>query len=190
MNSIARWLLRVYVALRSRVTAWRLCCLGVQVHGPCWFSSIEVPRHHKAITLSRCALDYGVTLLVSDPRPGHPTIQIDEGVYINRYTMVDACAELTIGADTMIGPYCYLTDHDHGVEGERPLREQPLVAAATRIGSNVWIGAHASVLKGVTIGDRAVVAAGAVVTRDVPAGCAVAGVPARLMPRDSTTSNA
>ncbi|MAP13108.1 MAG: acyltransferase [Gammaproteobacteria bacterium] len=176
MNSITRWLLRVYVALRSPVTAWRLCCLGVRVHGPCWFSSIEVPRHHKAITLSRCALDYGVTLLVSDPRPGHPTIQIDEGVYINRYTMV--------------GPYCYLTDHEHGVEGERPLREQPLVAAATRIRSNVWIGAHASVLKGVTIGDRAVVAAGAVVTRDVPAGCAVAGVPAQLMPRDSTTSNA
>ena len=66
-------------------------------------------------------------------RAGSSHNQIDEGVYINRYTLVDACAELTIGADTMIGPYCYLTDHDHGVEGERPLREQPLVVAATRI---------------------------------------------------------
>ena len=58
--------------------------------------------------------------------------------------------------------------------------EQP-ADGPVRIGDRVWIGTRAVVLKGVTIGDGAVVAAGAVVTRDVPAGAVVAGVPARVV---------
>ena len=49
------------------------------------------------------------------------------------------------------------------------------------IGENVWIGCRALILKGVTIGDGAVVAAGAVVTKDVPANCVVAGNPAKII---------
>ena len=53
--------------------------------------------------------------------------------------------------------------------------------AAVKLGKNVWVGAHATILPGVTVGDNAVIAAGAVVTKDVPAGCVVAGVPARVI---------
>ena len=60
--------------------------------------------------------------------------------------------------------------------------ERPSVAPV-RIGDRVWVGTRAVVLKGVTIGDGAVVAAGAVVTSDVPAGTVVAGVPARVVGR-------
>ena len=53
--------------------------------------------------------------------------------------------------------------------------------AAVKLGKNVWVGAHATILPGVTVGDNAVIAAGAVVTKDVPAYCVAAGVPARVI---------
>jgi acetyltransferase-like isoleucine patch superfamily enzyme len=79
----------------------------------------------------------------------------------------------------MIGPHCYLTDHDHGFAPATQRDRQPFVSAPVVIGNNVWIGAGAAVLKGVTIGDGAVIGAGAVVTHDVAAGAVAAGVPAR-----------
>jgi acetyltransferase-like isoleucine patch superfamily enzyme len=79
----------------------------------------------------------------------------------------------------MIGPYCYITDHDHGVDEQGPISAQALVEAPVKVGDNVWIGAHSVILKGVSIGDNAVIGAGAVVTMDVGPGERVAGVPAR-----------
>lgn len=73
---------------------------------------------------------------------------------------------------------------DHSLE---PSKRKGMYPAPIRLGKNVWVGAHATVLKGVTVGDDAVIAAGAVVTKDVPAGAIVAGVPARVIryvPRD------
>ena len=56
-----------------------------------------------------------------------------------------------------------------------------MIPAPVKIGNNVWIGAHATILAGVTIGDNAVVAAGAVVTKDVPVNVVVGGVPAKII---------
>lgn len=81
----------------------------------------------------------------------------------------------------MIGPYCYITDHDHGTGGEGAISDQALIEAPVKVGDDVWIGAHAMILKGVSIGDKAVIGAGAVVTTDVGPGERVAGVPARLI---------
>ena len=80
----------------------------------------------------------------------------------------------------MIGPFCYITDHDHGV-GATPFAHQPLVEDPVRLGNNVWIGAHAVVLKGVSIGDNAIIGAGAVVTGNVESGARVIGVPGRAL---------
>ncbi len=110
-------------------------------------------------------------------RPGK--LVIGEGTYINRFTMIDVSESLTIGRDCMIGPHCYLTDHDHGFDPGRPRDRQPLLSAPVAIGNNVWIGAGVAVLKGVTIGDGAVIGAGAVVTHDVAAATIATGIPAR-----------
>ncbi|MDE7192107.1 MAG: sugar O-acetyltransferase, partial [Clostridia bacterium] len=56
-----------------------------------------------------------------------------------------------------------------------------MLPAPVKIGNNVWIGAHATILSGVTIGDNAIIAAGAVVTKDVPQNTVVAGVPAKII---------
>ena len=79
---------------------------------------------------------------------------IGRSTYVNRFTMFDASVSISIGAQCMIGPYCYITDHDHGV-GDGPISAQALVEAPVKVGNNVWIGAHAVILKGVSIGDNA-----------------------------------
>ena len=84
-------------------------------------------------------------------------------------------------AGCMIGPFCYLTDHDHGMIAGTPIVTQPLVSTPMVLGADVWLGARVTVLKGVTIGEGAIVGAGAVVTRDVPAGAIAAGIPARVI---------
>ncbi len=83
---------------------------------------------------------------------------------------------------TRIATGAVLYAFDHGLDPAREVREQPVTSKGIRIGRDVWIGANAGVTDGVRIGDHAVVAMGAVVTRDVPAWAIVGGVPAD--PRD------
>jgi acetyltransferase-like isoleucine patch superfamily enzyme len=93
--------------------------------------------------------------------------------------MFDASERIEVGRNCLIGPFCYITDHDHGITAGALMANQPLVVSPVRIGSNVWIGAGSIILKGVSIENDAVIGAGAVVTRDVPSGGKVVGVPGR-----------
>jgi acetyltransferase-like isoleucine patch superfamily enzyme len=110
--------------------------------------------------------------------------------------MFDVSEEIRLGRNCLIGPLCYITDHDHGHECDRPVQEQDLVASPVIVGNDVWIGAGAIILKGVSVGDGAVIGAGSVVTRSVPPYGKVGGVPAcAIEPRiaalrsDACTSN-
>ncbi|HET6324537.1 MAG TPA: acyltransferase [Planctomycetaceae bacterium] len=157
---------------------WR----GVQVGRGCWIQSIEIPRNPKSIVLgAEVALDNQVVLLATGSSRAEPQIRIGSRTYINRFTMLDASESIVIGERCMIGPSCYITDHDHGTQAGDAVATQPLKSAPTSIGNDVWIGAGAIVLKGVTIGDGAVIGAGAVVTTDAPAGAILVGVPARVV---------
>jgi acetyltransferase-like isoleucine patch superfamily enzyme len=107
---------------------------------------------------------------------GWGKLRIGDRVFLNTGVFISCVHEITIGDDVAIANDAYLTDSDsHGVEG-RKVREAPI-----RIGNGVWIGARAIILPGVTIGSRSLVAAGAVVTRDVPEDTLVGGNPARVI---------
>lgn len=179
--SLLSYFPRYAAGVCSRLRRAWFTLLGVQFDGRCWLQRVSIPRQWADIHIGEdAALDQGVTLICSD-RPRHNKLMIGPRTYINRFTILDAVESLSIGEDCMIGPHCYLTDHDHGCQpGGRP-GDQPFVSRPTRIGDRVWLGAHVVVLKGVTIGDDALVAAGAVVTKDVPSAARVAGVPARVM---------
>ncbi len=100
---------------------------------------------------------------------------LGQRVFINTGATIVANHSITLGDDCLIGDYVAIFDTDHHqLEPGRPKR-----VAAVRLGDNVWVGRSATILPGVTIGDHAVVAAGAVVTEDIPARTLVAGVPAR-----------
>lgn len=171
---------RVMSGLASRYRNFYYRLRGVRLGGYVWMKAIEIPRNFADIELGAgVGLDRGVTLLCSGPASRRRKLVIGAGTYVNRHTMFDATEELIVGRDCAIGPSCYLTDHDHGWEpGRRPL-ELPMHGKPTRLGDRVWLGAHVTVLKGVTIGDDAVVGAGSVVTKDVPARTLALGVPAR-----------
>jgi len=106
-------------------------------------------------------------------------LRIGRNVFINQGCRLDDIGGIELGDDVMLGPGVRLVSSGHPLDPA--LRRRQVTAAPIVVGRNVWIGAGATVLQGVTIGDDAVVAAGAVVTRDVPPGVLVAGVPARVV---------
>jgi acetyltransferase-like isoleucine patch superfamily enzyme len=103
------------------------------------------------------------------------TLVLGERVFINTGATVVANHNIVIGDDCLIGDLVAIFDSDHhSLEPSRPTRVAPV-----RLGANVWVGRSATILPGVTIGDHAVIAAGSIVTDDVPARTLMAGVPAR-----------
>jgi serine acetyltransferase len=165
------------VGSRRRALLYRV--LGMKMDGPVWLEAIEWPARPGCITLGKgAALDRGVTLLATNDEA---RIRIGESSYINRYTMLDASERIEIGAQAMIGPFCYITDHDHSFGDGLAPGETPLVSAATVIGKRCWLGARVTVLKGVTIGDGTVVGAGSLVTKPLPPGVLALGSPARVV---------
>lgn len=104
-------------------------------------------------------------------------LRIGDRAYLNRGSDVSAWRSIVIGENLRLGEGASIQDWDgHALEEGREPRVAPV-----RIGDNVWIGRRAMVLAGVSIGDHAVVAAGAVVVSDVPARTLVGGVPARVL---------
>jgi acetyltransferase-like isoleucine patch superfamily enzyme len=100
-------------------------------------------------------------------------------VFVNQGCRLDDIGGIELGDDVMLGPGVRLVSSGHPLDPAR--RRHQVTAAPIVVGRNVWVGAGATVLQGVTIGDDAVVAAGAVVTHDVPPAVLVAGVPARVV---------
>jgi acetyltransferase-like isoleucine patch superfamily enzyme len=108
-------------------------------------------------------------------------LNIGSFVFIGRGTEFDVMERVSVGDHTQIAPGCFITDHNHGSAADLRIDQQPCVVGPVVIGSDVWLGVNVTILAGVTIGDGAVVAAHAVVTKDVPPMSIVAGVPARLL---------
>ncbi len=108
-------------------------------------------------------------------------IEIGNNSYIGDRTEIHAGKSVKIGNNVNIAWDCNILDRDyHAFESESE------VIKPVTISDNVWIGVRCIVLKGVTIGEGAVVAAGSVVTRDVPARCLVAGNPAKVIKENVT----
>jgi len=108
-------------------------------------------------------------------------ITVGNNVFINQGCHFMDMGGISIGDDVMIGPKVNLVSAGHPTDPTQ--RRNGIVKKPIVIGNNVWIGAAATILPGVTIGDNAVIAAGAVVSRDVPASTVAAGVPARVLKR-------
>lgn len=107
-------------------------------------------------------------------------IHIGSDVFINFNCIILDVVSVSIGSKTMIGPGVQILSADHPREPEQ--REKGLeFGRPVAIGYNVWIGAGALILPGVTIGDHSIIAAGSVVTKDVPEKSVVAGNPARIV---------
>ena len=116
------------------------------------------------------------------------SITIGNHCSIGEYNHITACNKITIGDGLLTGRYVIISDNAHGGLSE----EESLIEPAKRnlmskgevvIGNNVWLGDKVAVLSGTHIGNNVIVAANAVVTKDLPDGCIAAGVPAKVLRR-------
>lgn len=106
-------------------------------------------------------------------------IRVGDDFLTNYNVKILDVAPVTIGDYCMIGPNTVISSVGHPLDA-KGRREHLSLTAPIVIGDDVWIGANCVILPGVTIGNNVVVAAGAVVTKDVPDNCLVAGVPAQV----------
>ena len=109
-------------------------------------------------------------------------VEIGAKTVLGQECTISAYERVRIGEQCVIADRAMFIDFDHGVvEVERPIREQGIYTRPVEVGSNVWIGYGACILRGVRVGDNAIVGTNCVVTKDVPANAVVAGVPARIV---------
>ena len=121
---------------------------------------------------------------------GHGTkIRVHEGVceigaktVLGQECTISAFQHVSIGRECVIADRVMLIDFDHGVvEVERPIRHQGIYKRDVSVGSNCWIGYGACILRGVSVGDNAIVGSNSVVTKDLPDNAVAAGAPARVL---------
>lgn len=113
---------------------------------------------------------------------GSAKLSMGEGSFFSGYNVIGVNAGVTIGSNVMIAHHATIRDTNHGFANlENPMKMQEIVSDPIVIKDDVWIGHGAVILKGVTIGSSAIIAAGAVVTKDVEPRAIVAGNPAKLI---------
>jgi acetyltransferase-like isoleucine patch superfamily enzyme len=109
-------------------------------------------------------------------------VVIGQKTVLGQECTISAYRRVRIGEQCVIADRAMFIDFDHGVvEVERPIRVQGIYMREVEVGSNVWIGYGACVLRGVRVGDNSILGTSAVVTKDVPANGVVGGVPAKLL---------
>ncbi len=127
------------------------------------------------------------TLLFSSRHCSCPSLLIGTGTFLGHNSCLMIASRIEIGKHTLIASGARISDFDgHPLDAEQRRRGEfvaPDRVLPVRIGEDVWIGNGATVLKGVTIGDRSIIGASAVVTQSIPADCIAAGNPARIVKR-------
>lgn len=175
-----RWYLlaRLIFALRRRPWPQNLVVLGPLGLGG--RGAMRIGRDVRIVSLSRynrAGINHPTELAVEHTG----TLEIGDRVGISGAAIYCATG-IRIGNDVLLGANCRIYDTDfHPLTALDRLRGNPPLTAPVAIGNQVWLGANVTVLKGVTIGERTVVAAGSVVVTDLPADCLAGGVPAKVI---------
>lgn len=131
------------------------------------------------VVVDHCVLLHCGGMEWSHPEAG---ISIGRQSYIGPNSVLFGGGGIEIGDAVLISPGVVITSHQHTFEEQGvDIQAQPLEFARVVIDRNVWVGANATVVPGIRVGEGAVIGAGAVVTHDVPAGAVVVGVPARVL---------
>ena len=175
-----------YVFRRAMVTQRKKGLFGCFGKGSLLASGVKLlsPQHikvgqHSSI-MSHCVLE-------TCPNAGlNPQLEIGNHVSLGEYSHITCARRVVIGDGVLTGRFVLITDNGHGNSSEEECSMPPLCRpvysrGGVFVGNNVWIGDKATILPGVMIGEGAVVAANAVVTKDVPPYAVVGGCPAKVL---------
>jgi acetyltransferase-like isoleucine patch superfamily enzyme len=166
---IARWLW-LKLRWRGRLETDGLCFVGPGV-------KFEIGRGAR-VRLGRWSwIGHGCKLRVHEGE-----LLIGAKTVFGQECTISAFQHIEIGRECIVADRVMMIDFDHGmVEVERPIREQGIYKRDVNIGHNAWIGYGVCILRGVTVGDNAVIGTSSVVTADVPDNAVVGGIPAKLI---------
>ena len=180
-------MLRKIIAYLIRLKSLRSISVGENTK-----ITVSISKHfpHSSITIGRDCVIEGILSTEFD----RGSIKIGNNVYIGNMTLIDCLSSVTIEDDVLISYQCILADNDgHSISysnrkndlalatQKKPRDLNTTKSSPIKISRGAWIGLRTIILKGVTIGEGAVVGAGSVVTKDVPAWTIVAGNPARVI---------
>ncbi len=178
---------KLFFVFRLRMAAGAASCVR-----KCWFGlqgmrtghgtklpKIHVTWPHKVRLGCGCHLEHGIWFKYDGIYSPGTAITIGDRVFIGSGCEFNVRHSVSVGSESLIASGCRFVDHDHGMQRGVAMKAQPCPGAPITIGRDVWLGCNVVVLKGVSVGDGAVVAAGAVVRADVPAYEIWGGVPAR-----------
>jgi acetyltransferase-like isoleucine patch superfamily enzyme len=180
---------RIATALWRRV---RLICLRARFPSAKFGARCDIRKGFhlvlhpsgRVLVGERCVLDRDMTVECAG------TLSIGARTIFGHHCTVAAQEHLSIGEDCLIAEMVSIRDHDHCFdELDVPIRVQGSKSAPINIGNNVWIGGKATITKGITIGDGAIIGANSVVTRDIPSFAIAVGAPARVIRMRKQTEN-
>jgi acetyltransferase-like isoleucine patch superfamily enzyme len=169
LTLVLRWLW-LKLRWRGRLTTDGLCFVGPGV-------TFEIGRNAH-VHLGRWSwIGHGCKIRVHEGE-----LAIGAKSVFGQECTISAFQHVEIGRECIVADRVMVIDFDHGmVEVERPIRAQGIYKRDVNVGHNCWIGYGACILRGVTVGDNAVIGTSAVVTGDVPDNAVVGGVPAKLI---------
>jgi acetyltransferase-like isoleucine patch superfamily enzyme len=151
-------------------------------------AAFKWPLHGNVLPLLREGrLDLGRDVILYEHVHLHgwpgAVVAIGEGTFFNRNVALVAIDRVEIGVHCLFGPGCFIADHDHDFEDHvSAVDEQGLTSRGpVRVGDHVWCGANVVITSGVKIGERSVIGANSVVTRDIPPYSVAVGAPARVV---------
>ncbi|MEK9933481.1 MAG: acyltransferase [Luminiphilus sp.] len=179
------WVKQTYLAFRARWIDWfvRPRCVHLGAHATImspWYVDISGPNisiGHSFTAINTAS--QRVQIGVWGREAGQGRITLGNACLMSPGSRISASDEIVLGDGCMLANGAYITDSDwHGLYDRINRAPEPTPVV---LGDNVWVGDHATVLKGVSIGDNSVVAARSVVTSDVPDNVVVAGNPARVV---------
>jgi acetyltransferase-like isoleucine patch superfamily enzyme len=163
---------------RARIH-WELMRRGAFARWPLEGNVLEALREGRLELGEGVLFEPGVWITA----PGQARVKIGEGTFLNRNVMVAAQSLVEIGAHCMLANGCFVSDANHRFDDpDKPITWQGFDSKGpTRIGANCWLGAGVIVTSGVTIGERCVIGANSVVTRDIEPFSIAAGSPATVL---------
>jgi acetyltransferase-like isoleucine patch superfamily enzyme len=170
-----------YAVLLLRLAAWKLRLRGrLQLDGMAFIGPkcrLEVGKN-AVLELGRWSwIGHGCKIRCHEGR-----VSLGAKSVMGQECTISAYQHVSIGRECVIADRVMLIDFDHGsVEVERPIRLQGIYKRDVHVGHNVWIGYGACILRGVTVGDNAIIGTSSVVTKDVEPNAVVGGVPARVL---------
>jgi acetyltransferase-like isoleucine patch superfamily enzyme len=181
-RSITRIALQIGRILLVKLYHWR----GFNFEGLC-----QLGRSGSIFILNGGSIKLGRRVAIADfvqLEANRGAIRIGAGTTVNSFSRIMAMESVTVGSGCAIAQFVAILDHDHAFAQDRGRCLSGFRTAAVVIGDNVWIGDKATILRGVRIGNDAVIGAGAVVNKDVPARSVAVGVPCRILPRYPTAA--